>query len=66
MILEPLPVERIEAGLPQALADLKADNWFNAAEAIMTTDTLPKAASRTVDDRRPDGHASPASARAPA
>jgi glutamate N-acetyltransferase / amino-acid N-acetyltransferase len=48
VILEPLPVERIEAGMPQAIANLKADNWYNAAETIMTTDTQPKAASRTV------------------
>jgi glutamate N-acetyltransferase/amino-acid N-acetyltransferase len=48
VILEPLPVDRIKAGLPQAIANLKADNWYNAAEAIMTTDTQPKAASRTV------------------
>jgi glutamate N-acetyltransferase/amino-acid N-acetyltransferase len=51
VILEPLPVERIEAGLPQAIANLKADNWYNAAETIMTTDTQPKAASRTVEIR---------------
>ena len=48
VILEPLPVDRIKAGLPQALANLKADNWYNAAEAIMTTDTQPKAASRSI------------------
>jgi glutamate N-acetyltransferase/amino-acid N-acetyltransferase len=48
VILEPLPVERIKAGLPQAIARLDGDNWYNAAEAIMTTDTQPKAASRTV------------------
>jgi glutamate N-acetyltransferase/amino-acid N-acetyltransferase len=48
VILEPLPVERIVAGLPAAIANLKADNWFNAAEAIMTTDTQPKAGSRRV------------------
>jgi glutamate N-acetyltransferase/amino-acid N-acetyltransferase len=48
VILEPLPVQKIVAGLPQAVASLTADNWFNAAEAIMTTDTQPKAASRTV------------------
>lgn len=48
VILEPLPVERLKAGLPQALANLRADNWYHAAEAIMTTDTQPKAASRTV------------------
>ncbi len=49
VILEPLPVDKLIAGLPAALANLKQDNWFNAAEAIMTTDTQPKAASRTVD-----------------
>ncbi|MDY7577490.1 bifunctional glutamate N-acetyltransferase/amino-acid acetyltransferase ArgJ [Herbaspirillum sp. RTI4] len=48
VILEPLPVERVIAGLPQALSHLQADNWFNAAQAIMTTDTQPKAASRTL------------------
>jgi glutamate N-acetyltransferase/amino-acid N-acetyltransferase len=48
VILEPLPVEKIVAALPAALENLKLDNWFNAAEAIMTTDTQPKAASRTV------------------
>jgi glutamate N-acetyltransferase/amino-acid N-acetyltransferase len=48
VILEPLPVEKIVAGLPAALANLKADNWLSAAEAIMTTDTQPKAASKTV------------------
>jgi glutamate N-acetyltransferase/amino-acid N-acetyltransferase len=48
VILEPLPVDRITAGLPQAIAALQADNWFNAAESIMTTDTQPKAASRRV------------------
>ena len=45
VIMEQLPIERIEAGLPAALADAKADNWANAAQAIMTTDTLPKAFS---------------------
>jgi glutamate N-acetyltransferase/amino-acid N-acetyltransferase len=48
VILEPLPVDRLVAGLPDAVAKLSADNWFNAAEAIMTTDTQPKAGSRTV------------------
>jgi glutamate N-acetyltransferase/amino-acid N-acetyltransferase len=48
VILEPLPVAKIVAGLPAAVANLSADNWFNAAEAIMTTDTQPKAASRLV------------------
>ena len=49
VILEPLPVDRIKAGLPQAISNLNADNWYNAAETIMTTDTQPKAASRTVE-----------------
>jgi len=48
VIMETLPADRIVAGLPTALADLKADQWAVAAEAIMTTDTLPKAASRQV------------------
>jgi glutamate N-acetyltransferase/amino-acid N-acetyltransferase len=48
VIMEPLPSERIIAGLPAAKADLKADNWASAAESIMTTDTVAKAASRKV------------------
>ncbi|MFZ5525743.1 MAG: bifunctional glutamate N-acetyltransferase/amino-acid acetyltransferase ArgJ [Pseudomonadota bacterium] len=48
VIMETLPIDRIQAGLPAALANLKADNWALAAEGIMTTDTLPKAASRQV------------------
>ena len=48
VILEPLPVPRLVAGLPQAVSALTTDNWFSAAEAIMTTDTQPKAGSRTV------------------
>ena len=49
VIMEPLPVERVSAGLPAAVADLGEDNWFNAAQAIMTTDTVPKAASRRIE-----------------
>jgi glutamate N-acetyltransferase/amino-acid N-acetyltransferase len=48
VIIEPLPVERVIAGLPQCISGLREDNWLNAAQAIMTTDTLPKAASRQV------------------
>ena len=44
-----LPVERIEAGLPAALADLDVDHWGQAAQAIMTTDTIPKAASKVIN-----------------
>jgi glutamate N-acetyltransferase/amino-acid N-acetyltransferase len=45
VIMETLPVERIEAGLPAALADLAPGRWLSAAQGIMTTDTVPKAAS---------------------
>ena len=48
VILEHLPVERIAAGVPDAVADLAPTHWVEAAEAIMTTDTLPKAVSRRV------------------
>lgn len=53
VILEPLPIDRLKAGLPAALANCAAANWHDAAQAIMTTDTLPKAASRQVAI---DGH----------
>ena len=54
VIMETLPVDRIQAGLPAAIADLRSDNWAQAAQAIMTTDTLPKAVSRqvTIDGQR--------------
>jgi len=45
VIMETLPHERIEAALPTALAAARPDAWAEAAEAIMTTDTVPKAAS---------------------
>ena len=48
VIMEPLPLEKIVAGLPIALADLKPDNWFAAAQAIMTTDIVPKAVSKQI------------------
>jgi glutamate N-acetyltransferase / amino-acid N-acetyltransferase len=48
VIMEPLPVGRIEKGLPACIADLAQDHWASAAEAIMTTDTVPKAVSRQV------------------
>ncbi|MGH6637640.1 MAG: bifunctional glutamate N-acetyltransferase/amino-acid acetyltransferase ArgJ, partial [Polaromonas sp.] len=48
VIMEPLPHERIAAGLPAALADAREDNWANAAEAIMTTDTVAKAFSSRI------------------
>jgi glutamate N-acetyltransferase/amino-acid N-acetyltransferase len=49
VILEPLPIARLLAGLPRAAADLRPDGWFDAAHAIMTTDTVAKAASRRVE-----------------
>ncbi len=48
VIMEQLPHERIVAGLPRALADAQASHWGRAAQAIMTTDTVPKAFSRKV------------------
>lgn len=52
VIMESLPVERIEAGLDAAIADAKSGNWLRAAEGIMTTDTQPKAfgAQVMIDD----------------
>jgi glutamate N-acetyltransferase / amino-acid N-acetyltransferase len=49
VIMEPLPTEKIVQGLPAARAAARADGWFAAAGAIMTTDTVPKAASRRID-----------------
>jgi glutamate N-acetyltransferase / amino-acid N-acetyltransferase len=49
VIMEPLPVDRLVAGLPAAIDRLRAGHWLEAAEAIMTTDTQPKAVSRRVD-----------------
>ncbi len=49
VILEPLPVEKIVAGLPACVDDLNESNWFEAAEAIMTTDIQPKAFSKEIE-----------------
>jgi glutamate N-acetyltransferase/amino-acid N-acetyltransferase len=46
VIGEPLPVEKIEGALQAALDDLSENHWAEAATGIMTTDTLPKGASR--------------------
>ena len=43
VIMEPLPAERIIAGLDAAISAAKEDNWLAAAQGIMTTDTVPKA-----------------------
>ena len=48
VILEPLPIERIEAGIPKAVEGLAPGQWFEAAHSIMTTDTLPKIYSAQV------------------
>ena len=49
VILEPLPVDKVIAGMPAAIANLKEDNWLNAAEAIMTTDIVAKGVSKQID-----------------
>ena len=48
VIMEHLPMDRLVAGIPAAAGDLRADGWADAAAAIMTTDTVPKAVSRQV------------------
>jgi glutamate N-acetyltransferase/amino-acid N-acetyltransferase len=48
VIMEQLPVAKIAAGLPACVADMRADNWYAAAHAIMTTDIVAKAISRQV------------------
>src|SRR6185369_1983083 len=48
VIMEPLPVEKIVAALPQAFDALAPEQWFRAVSAIMTTDTVPKGASRRI------------------
>ena len=48
VIMEPLPLAKLMAGLPGCVADLRENNWFNAANAIMTTDIVAKAVSRKI------------------
>ncbi len=48
VIMEPLPVDKIVAGMPAAISNLKSDNWFDASQAIMTTDIVAKAVSRQI------------------
>ncbi|HEY8353645.1 MAG TPA: bifunctional glutamate N-acetyltransferase/amino-acid acetyltransferase ArgJ [Methylophilaceae bacterium] len=48
VIMEPLPVERIIQSLPRCIDDLNEDHWLRAAETIMTTDIVPKGASRQI------------------
>ena len=45
VIMEPLPMDRLLAGLPKAVDNLAPNNWIEAAQAIMTTDTVQKAFS---------------------
>src|SRR5487761_1922482 len=49
VIMEPLPIAKIAAGLPAAVANVKADNWYDAAQAIMTTDIVAKAVSKQIE-----------------
>lgn len=53
VILEHLPMDQIVTGIPQCVANLTPVGWLDAAHAIMTTDTVPKAVSRQIDI---DGH----------
>lgn len=48
VILEPLPIDKVIAGLPSAIQNLNENNWLNAAETIMTTDIVAKGTSRTL------------------
>ena len=48
VIGEKLPLDKINAALPELVGNLSADNWIDAAKAIMTTDTIPKAISKTI------------------
>ncbi|MDX2217927.1 MAG: bifunctional glutamate N-acetyltransferase/amino-acid acetyltransferase ArgJ [Burkholderiales bacterium] len=49
VIMEHLPMDRIAAGVAAAATKLEPANWFAAAQAIMTTDTVPKAVSKQID-----------------
>jgi glutamate N-acetyltransferase/amino-acid N-acetyltransferase len=49
VIMEPLPVDRIVAALPACRDALAAGGWYDAVRAIMTTDTVPKGASRRIE-----------------
>jgi len=48
VIGQPLPVEKIAIGLPKAIANLAENQWEQAAQAIMTTDTFPKGVSKVI------------------
>ncbi len=53
VIGQPLPVAKIEQGIPAACTNLSDDGWLDAAHAILTTDTVPKGASHRLEI---DGH----------
>jgi glutamate N-acetyltransferase/amino-acid N-acetyltransferase len=48
VIMEPLPVEKIISNLPTAVANLRPDNWYTAAQTILTTDIVPKGISKSI------------------
>jgi glutamate N-acetyltransferase / amino-acid N-acetyltransferase len=48
VIMEHLPMDRILAGVPKCVANLSPNGWYDAAHAIMTTDTVPKAVSKQI------------------
>lgn len=48
VIMEALPLSRLVSGLPTCVAELREDNWLNAAQAIMTTDIVAKAVSKQI------------------
>ena len=63
VIGEPPPADQISRALPEIVGRCSAEAWEAAARAIMTTDTFPKGATATADDRRHAGDASTASAK---
>ena len=54
LIMAYLPIDKITESIPFLVDNLNADNWLDAAEAIMTTDTIPKAVSTSgvIDDSK--------------
>ena len=49
VLLEPLPVDKITAAIPDAVKNLADNEWMNAAYSIMTTDTVPKISSAQIE-----------------
>jgi glutamate N-acetyltransferase / amino-acid N-acetyltransferase len=48
IIMTPIPAGKIIKSIPNLIKGLEVDNWLAAAEAIMTTDTIPKAKSKSI------------------